>query len=132
MGLKSAGGARHAGNLILLCKLHHDNFGRRLTRAVVTAALQGAKKRTQIRFAESADGVSEVIGEVIELIIPDTGEIVELFFTIDHAAYWLSHTAAGLRSLLKWFWTEAWTEQNFCNVFMLRNRSIAHSRRRHG
>jgi hypothetical protein len=26
---------------------------------------------------------------------------------------------------VKWFWTEAWTEQNFCNVFMLRNRSIA-------
>ena len=29
--LKSAGGARHAGNLLLLCKLHHDNFGRRCT-----------------------------------------------------------------------------------------------------
>ena len=57
----------------------------------MTAELQGATKRTQIRFAESADGVSEVIGEVIELIIPDTGEIVELFFTIDHAAHWLSH-----------------------------------------
>ena len=26
--LVSAGGARHAGNIILLCKLHHDNYGR--------------------------------------------------------------------------------------------------------
>src|SRR5207249_9198612 len=37
LDLKSAGGVRHAGNLILLCKLHHDNFGRRLTRAMNTA-----------------------------------------------------------------------------------------------
>jgi sn-glycerol 3-phosphate transport system ATP-binding protein len=37
-----------------------------------------------------------------------------------------------LRSVLKWFVTEAWTEANFCKVRMRRNRSIARSRRRNG
>ena len=90
--LKSAGGARHAGNLILLCKLHHDNYGRRLTRIAVTNALRGEKKDKVIRFGTSSDALSEVKGQSIEIEIPDTGEIVEVFFTNDHAAYWLSST----------------------------------------
>ena len=36
------------------------------------------------------------------------------------------------RSRLKWLWTLAWTEANFCRVFIRRNRSIARSRRRKG
>lgn len=36
------------------------------------------------------------------------------------------------RSELKWLCREAWTEANFCNDFMCRNRSIARSRRRKG
>lgn len=89
--LKSVGGARHAGNLILLCKLHHDNYGRRLTRASVTEALQGQKNDKVVRFGLNGDTVSEVKGQAIEILMPDTGEIVAIFFTNDHAAYWLSH-----------------------------------------
>ena len=85
--LKSAGGARHAGNLILLCKLHHDNYGRRLTGAAVTAALRGNTREREIRFGVG----SKVKGQQIELVISDTGEGVELFFTDDHADFWLSH-----------------------------------------
>ena len=89
--LKSAGGARHAGNLILLCKLHHDNYGRRLTRVAVTDALQGEKKDRVIRFGKGSDASSEVRGQSIEIEIPDTGEVVEIFFTNDHADHWLTH-----------------------------------------
>lgn len=88
--LKSAGGARHAGNLILLCKLHHDNYGRRLTRAAITEALQGNTVDKIIWFGVDGETVTEVEGRQIELIIPDTGEIVEIFFTAQHADYWLS------------------------------------------
>jgi hypothetical protein len=88
--LKSAGGARHAGNLILLCKLHHDNFGRRLTRAAITEALQGDTVDKVIRFGVAGEAVAEVEGGQIELIIPDTGEVVKIFFTAQHADYWLS------------------------------------------
>lgn len=85
--LKSAGGARHAGNLLLLCTLHHNNFGRRLTRAAVTAALRANTKDKMIDFGVG----SKVNGRQIELVIPDTGEVVELFFTNEHAIFWLSH-----------------------------------------
>lgn len=33
---------------------------------------------------------STVKGQKIELTIQDTGDVVELFFTDEHAAYWLS------------------------------------------
>ena len=38
-----------------------------------------------IRFGDGADGISEVTGRTVRLAIPDTGEIVSLFFTRDHA-----------------------------------------------
>ena len=85
--LKSAGGARHAGNLILLCKFHHENYGRRLTRAAVTSALRKENEGKTIRFGGNCEG-SDVEGQVTKIVIPDTGEVVELFFTNDHALYW--------------------------------------------
>ena len=85
--LKSVGGARHAGNLLLLCKLHHDNYGRRLTHGAVVAALRANVKDDNICFGEG----SEVNGRKIKLTISGSGEVVELFFTTDHAEYWLSH-----------------------------------------
>ena len=84
--LVSAGGARHAGNLILLCKFHHDNYGRQFTRAGVTAALQSSPKETSICFGED----SSVSGQQIEIAISGTGEVVKLFFTDHHVEYWLS------------------------------------------
>ncbi len=86
---KSGGGARHAGNLILLCKLHHDNYGRRLTRESLTIALRKAKLKKVVRFGADGSSLSDLNGRVIEVAIPDTGEIVSIFFTNDHARYWL-------------------------------------------
>lgn len=91
--LKSAGGARHAGNLILLCKFHHDNYGRRLTRAAITEALQGDTVDKVIRFGVDGEAVTEVEGRQIELAIADTGEVVAIFFTTQHADYWLSQAS---------------------------------------
>ena len=82
---KAGGGARHGGNLLLLCKLHHHNFGARLTRDAITVALREERKRVVKRFAE--DSVAE--GPLLELEIADTGEVVRLFLTEDHAKYWL-------------------------------------------
>ena len=83
--LKSAGGGRHAGNLILLCKFHHDNYGRRLTRDGVLTALQGRIAPRAVRFGVDR----EVMGEVVEVrITGKDGDKMELFFTDEHAAYW--------------------------------------------
>ena len=82
---KAGGGARHAGNMLLLCKLHHHNFGARLTRDAITIALRGQPQRVVKRFPEN----SLAEGPLLELEIADTGEVVRLFFTEDHAKYWL-------------------------------------------
>ena len=56
---KSADGARHAGNLVLLCKFHHDNYGRRLTRVAVTNALRDKKEDKSVRFGENNNSKRE-------------------------------------------------------------------------
>ena len=84
--LKSAGGARHAGNLILLCKRHHDNFGDRLTRIGITSALQKNVKEQIIKFGPD----TKVTGQQIEYVIRDTEEVIKLFFTKYHADFWLN------------------------------------------
>ena len=84
--LVAVGGARHAGNMILLCKLHHDNFGRRLTRTAITSALRSKSRATKIRF----DNDNQLEGQSIELHVADTGEVVKLFFSKHHATYWLA------------------------------------------
>jgi len=90
---KSGGGARHVGNIILLCKFHHDNLGRRLTRDAITAALRSEKRLKQLEF-DVGDGEQTLLnGYEVEVTIPDTGEIVTLFFTKEHADYWLSRVS---------------------------------------
>ena len=84
--LVSGGGARHAGNMILLCKFHHNNYGQQLSRARVTAALRGNPKEQAISFGQD----TEVRGRQIELEISGKGEIIKLFFTDHHIEYWLS------------------------------------------
>ncbi|MCY3940640.1 MAG: hypothetical protein OXG29_06105 [Gammaproteobacteria bacterium] len=89
--LVSAGGARHAGNIILLCKLHHDNYGRQFTRSGISAALRDNPKRMSVCY----DDDSHVNGQQIQLAISGTGEVVKLFFTDYHFEYWLSQEPAS-------------------------------------
>lgn len=86
--LKTAGGAGHAGNLLLLCKLHHNNLGRRLTRSAVTNALHGNPTQKTIRFDAREGGAKQLTGEEIELELSDTTENIRIFFTDYHANYW--------------------------------------------
>ena len=85
--LKSGGGARHAGNLILLCKYHHDNYGRRFTRSKVTESLREKFKSKTISFGEN----HQVEGKLIEYTIPDDGNTITIFFTNNHAEFWLKN-----------------------------------------
>ena len=84
--LVSAGGARHAGNLILLCKLHHDNYGRQFSRTEITTSLLDNPKKKSINFGEG----SRIEGRQIELKVAGTGEVINLFFTNHHIEYWMS------------------------------------------
>ena len=87
----SAGGARHAGNMILLCKSHHDNYGGQFTRAGISAALRDNPKSVSVYYDED----SHVNGRQIELAMSGTGEVVKLFFTEYHIEYWLSQKPAS-------------------------------------
>lgn len=87
---KSGRGARHAGNLVLLCKDHHDNIGRRLTREMILGALAGATGERSVTFT-AGEARTDLVGVTIEVELPDTGEKVPFFFTREHADYWLAH-----------------------------------------
>ncbi|MXW92913.1 MAG: hypothetical protein F4114_01045 [Rhodospirillaceae bacterium] len=87
---KSGGGARHAGNILVLCKFHHHNFGRRFTRISVIEALQGETNRRNVIFGRTGRETLEIYGRQIKLELSDTHETVEIFFTEQHANYWLS------------------------------------------
>lgn len=85
---KAGGGARHAGNLVLLCTFHHNNYGRKLSRSHITTALRESSQSKVVVFGAGEAPVSGIIANVP---VSDDGEIVSLFFTREHANYWLSH-----------------------------------------
>ena len=88
LDLVAAGGARHAGNLIQLCILHHNNYGRRLTRAAITSALRDESQEKTIFFDK---GKTELRGRIITLKIPDISDEVDLFFTDQHTKWWIDN-----------------------------------------
>ena len=87
---RSGGGARHAGNILVLCKFHHHNFGRRFTRLSVIEALQSEPKRRKVVFGRPGGEALEINGREIELRLSDTQETLKIFLTDQHASYWLS------------------------------------------
>ncbi|TGR78994.1 hypothetical protein EN836_23735 [Mesorhizobium sp. M1C.F.Ca.ET.193.01.1.1] len=82
----SAGGARHAGNLLILSKVNHDGIGTRLSRADVTQALRD--RWTPHRIAR-ADGSMWLEGGIAQAIDRVSGEPIPIFFTNWHRDYWL-------------------------------------------
>ena len=85
----SAGGARHAGNILLLCRYHHLDLGDAVTRTEVTRAFDQAGKR-RLTF-DSANGVSSNLeGKVITIDPSQRQDPISLFFTQEHADYWLT------------------------------------------
>jgi len=92
---KHAGGARHAGNVLVLCHFHHHRYGNAMSRADVTNALRGPIIDREISFSAGSHVTKHartIHGIVAALKIPQTGERVRLFFTKEHRDYWLEKT----------------------------------------
>lgn len=87
-----AGGARHAGNMLVLCSYHHLYLGDAISRYDVTEALKATATDHKVVFRTFSPGrVTErtVFGKLITIQVPLTGEAVKCFFTDSHAEYWL-------------------------------------------
>lgn len=82
-----ASGARHAGNLLILSHVEHHKVGRQLSREQVRAALRDARPR-QVVFGKGRQRKT-VEGVVADVLVAATGEIISIFFTLDHRDYWL-------------------------------------------
>ena len=84
----SAGGARHVGNILLLCRYHHLALGDAVSRAEVTQAFSQASSRSMT--FNSDNGVSNSLeGKIITFHPPQRQSSVSLFFTTQHADFWL-------------------------------------------
>ena len=82
----ASGGPRNAGNLLILSHLNHERVGRAISRQQITDALRADCPPRSIL---AADGSPWVDGVVAHVTIPATGEVVGIFFTLDHRQYWL-------------------------------------------
>ena len=92
----SAGGARHAGNILLLCRYHHLDLGDAVTRTEITRALHQASPRKLV-FNSERGASSPLQGKVVTIQPPQRRNPVVLFFTNGHATYWLTKaTEEGL------------------------------------
>jgi hypothetical protein len=81
-----SGGPRNAGNLLILSHLNHERIGRAISRQQITDAL---KAECPPRSILAADGTRWVDGVVAHVQVPATGEVVGIFFTLEHRRYWL-------------------------------------------
>jgi hypothetical protein len=84
-----AGGARHAGNILILSHLTHHQYGRHISRGQITDALKSDGTARQVTF-QSGTSSTVVDGVVVKIVLPATGEVVPIFFTNWHREYWLS------------------------------------------
>ena len=84
----NARGARHAGNIILMCKFHHDELGDAFGRTEVIRSFKGSKDHS---LAFSADGgmQRDVRGKIVTISPPQREDPISIFFTTQHFEYWL-------------------------------------------
>ena len=83
----SANGARHAGNIILLCSYHHRALGDAVTRTEVTRAFNQAESR-RLTFNSDNGGSNSLRGKVVTIYPSQRQNPVSLFFTSEHEDYW--------------------------------------------
>ena len=84
----NAGGARNAGNIVLLCSYHHVSLGDAMSRAEIVSALGQAQSR-RVTFGSDTGERKTLRGKVVTFRPPQRGEDVVLFFTAEHARVWL-------------------------------------------
>ena len=82
------GGARHAGNIIVLCRHHHGALGDAIGRTEITQALSHAANR-RLTFDSDNGASSSVQGKIVVVRPAQRQAPVSLFFTRQHADYWL-------------------------------------------
>jgi len=87
LDLKSSHGARHAGNIMVLCRWHHENYGRQMTRKMVSNAIKGSVKKHEVSFPDN----HKLVGHRILVQIGHSGEEIGCFFTGEHLKYWLEN-----------------------------------------
>jgi len=87
-----AGGARHGGNLLVICKAHHAEYGDAIPRAGISAALQTSAKECEVDFVSADSGETiKLPGVIVDVTIPTNGTTMPLFFANLHRDFWLSH-----------------------------------------
>ena len=92
----TAGGARHVGNILLLCRYHHLDLGDAVTRTEITRAFGQAGSR-RLTFNSGSSVSNSLQGKVVTIHPPQRQTAVALFFTKEHADYWLTKaTEEGL------------------------------------
>ena len=83
----AAGGARHAGNLLLLCNYHHLLFGDAVSRAEVVRSFHFMVDHV-VAFQSDDDGGQIVSGKLVKVHPPQRDNYISLFFTLEHLEYW--------------------------------------------
>ena len=83
----NAGGARHVGNILLLCHYHHREFGDAVSRLEVIRALSKAQDR-DMHFLTGTGDTAIVKGKIVTVHPPQRANPLSLFFTSAHADYW--------------------------------------------
>ena len=89
----NAGGAHHAGNILVLCQYHHSSLGDAFGRADVVKALDEAASR-HVVFKSDNGRSTTLEGKVATIRPPQRREEISLFFTAKHADYWLAKARA--------------------------------------
>ena len=85
----AARGARHAGNLLLLCNYHHLFFGDAVSRAEIVRSFHAMVDH--IVVFRSDDGHGQMVsGKLVKVHPPQRKNAVSLFFTLEHLEYWKS------------------------------------------
>jgi len=88
--LYSRGGARHGGNLLVLCELHHRNLGDDLSPDSLERALRQAKL---VERTFHGSPPRKLQGRLIVLDTPKGA--VEIFFHPNHLSYWLNKAGSA-------------------------------------
>ena len=83
----NARGARHAGNIILMCKFHHDSLGDAFGRQEVLRSFQKAKGHSVV-FSANGGMQERVQGKIVTVNPPQREKPISIFFTTQHFEFW--------------------------------------------
>ncbi len=86
-----AGGARHGGNLLVICEFHHGEIGDAISGLEITKVLGTLLREECISFWSEDGKDVRLNGVLVEIPIATAGAFVPCFFAHEHREYWLRH-----------------------------------------